>query len=127
MRKDSQRLFEFQNRFQLVDVDGDCFPENQRAVVFGVSGGEIVNYREFIILQDILDDLQCVFSPWDVVVVHFGHAAHDDCFHTVKITVALEVHHHAVYVVQILVEVFYEKDFPFVIDGRFAAENAVED
>ena len=65
-------------------------------------------------------------SKGDRVVVHVAHGSHHQPVQPGQMTAAFQVHHHAVYMVQVFVQVFDEEDFAIRVDIACRTAQAVQ-
>ena len=109
------------------DGEGGGVAEDEGAVVGAVvAGGEVEEDGVGVFRHGVEDDLFGCGAEGDCVVVHVAHLPHDEAGEVRKVAAAFEVHHHAVDVVEVFVEVFDEEYFAVGVDVGGRAAEAVE-
>ena len=83
----------------------------------------VKKYRKVINSCDVADDLIGCLAIGDGVVVHLAHTPDYESGKAFELAGTLKVHHHAVDVVEVFVEVFDEKDLTV---GIYVGRGVVE-
>ena len=91
-----------------------------------VAGGEVEADGVGVFRSGVADDLFGCGAEGDSAVVHVAHLPNDEAGEVGEMSAAFEIHHHAVDVVEVFVEVFDEEYFAFGVDVGWGAAKAVE-
>ena len=109
------------------DGEGGGAAEDEGVVVGAVVAGGVVEADGVgVFRHGIADDFLGGGAEGDGVVVHVAHLPHDEACQARKASAAFEVHHHAVDVVEVFVEVFDEEYLAVGVDVGGGAAEAVE-
>src|SRR5690606_39295920 len=75
-----------------------------------MSGRKVKTNRDIVWFNNFRNDLHCVISERNLIIVHIGHSADYEPVQLFKIAISSEVLHHTVDVIQVLVQIFNKKD-----------------
>ena len=100
--------------------------QNKSAVVFDMTGRETETDGVVVIGTVFRHNFLGCLSERNSIVVHVGHGANHQTGQMLQLSVAFQVHHHAVYMVEVFIQVFDKQDFSLGIDVGVGAEQGIQ-
>ena len=82
--------------------------------------GESIDQWDLQFFAVFADDLNCILPIRNGIIIHVCHPTKQNGFQSFKLTGSTQIHHHAIDVVEIFIQVFEEQDLALRLNGLWA-------